>query len=205
MRTEDFDYYLPEELIAQTPLKKRDTSKLLVLNKESGKISHRSFFDIVEYLNPGDVLVLNDTKVIPARIIGTKIDTGAVIELLMLKETDEDVWEVLAKPAKRIKIGTIVKFSEKLSAECIDTKEEGIRVFKFIYTGIFYEILDELGEMPLPPYIHEKLTDKDRYQTIYAKNKGSAAAPTAGLHFTEELLEKIKEKGVKIEYITLHV
>ena len=205
MRTEDFDYYLPEELIAQTPLEKRDSSKLLVLDKETGEISHHHFSDIINYLNEGDVLVLNDTKVMPARIYGIKIDTGAVIELLMLKEKEKDVWEVLSKPAKRIKIGTIVKFSDKLSAKCIGLGEEGIRLFKFIYTGIFYEILDELGEMPLPPYIHEKLKDKDRYQTVYAKNIGSAAAPTAGLHFTEDLIKKIKEKGVKIQYITLHV
>ena len=205
MKTDDFDFYLPDKLIAQTPLEKRDSSKLLVLDKKTGKITHESFSNIINYLNEGDVLVLNDTKVMPARIFGTKEDTGAVIELLMLKETDKDVWEVLSKPAKRIKIGTIVKFSDKLKAECIGLGEEGIRIFKFIYSGIFYEILDELGEMPLPPYIHEKLKDKDRYQTVYAKNIGSAAAPTAGLHFTKELMDKIKDKGVKIEYITLHV
>ena len=205
MRTEDFDFYLPEELIAQTPLEKRDSSKLLVLDKETGKIEHHHFSDIINYLNEGDVLVLNDTKVMPARIFGSKEDTGAVIELLMLKEQEKDVWEVLSKPAKRIKIGTIVKFSDKLSAECIGIGEEGIRIFKFIYSGIFYEILDELGEMPLPPYIHEKLKDKDRYQTVYAKNIGSAAAPTAGLHFTPELLEIIKAKGVKVAEVTLHV
>ena len=205
MRTDDFDFYLPENLIAQTPLEKRDSSKLLVLDKVTGNIEHQSFSNIVDYLKEGDVLVLNDTNVMPARILGTKEDTGAVIELLMLKETDKDVWEVLSKPAKRIKIGTIVKFSDKLKAECIGIGEEGIRIFKFIYNGIFYEILDELGEMPLPPYIHEKLKDKDRYQTVYAKNIGSAAAPTAGLHFTKELMTKIKEKGIKIVYITLHV
>ena len=205
MRTDDFDFYLPEKLIAQTPLEKRDSSRLLVLDKETGEIKHESFSNIIDYLEEGDVLVLNDTKVMPARILGTKKDTGAVIELLMLKETEKDVWEVLCKPAKRIKIGTIVNFSDKLKAECIAIKEDGIRLFKFIYSGIFYEILDELGEMPLPPYIHEKLKDKDRYQTVYAKNIGSAAAPTAGLHFTKELMDKIKDKGVKIEYITLHV
>ena len=205
MKTEDFDYYLPEELIAQTPLEKRDSSKLLVLDKKTGEVCHHHFSDIINYLNEGDVLVLNDTKVMPARIYGTKEDTGAVIELLMLKEKEKDIWQVLAKPAKRIKIGTIVKFSDKLSALCIGLGEEGIRLFKFIYNGIFYEILDELGEMPLPPYIHEKLTDKDRYQTVYAKNIGSAAAPTAGLHFTQDLIDKIKAKGIKIEYITLHV
>ena len=205
MRTDDFDFYLPEKLIAQTPLEKRDSSKLLVLDKETGDIKHESFSNIIDYLNEGDVLVLNDTKVMPARILGAKIDTGAVIELLMLKEIEKDTWEVLSKPAKRIKIGTIVKFSDKLKAECVGLGEEGIRIFKFIYDGIFYEILDELGEMPLPPYIHEKLKDKDRYQTVYAKNIGSAAAPTAGLHFTKELMKKIKDKGIKIEYITLHV
>lgn len=205
MKTEDFDFYLPEKLIAQTPLDKRDSSKLLVLDKETGEIEHKHFKDIIDYLNSGDVLVLNDTKVLPARIYGTKEDTGAYVELLMLKETEKDVWEVLSKPAKRIKIGTVINFSDKLKAECIGIGEEGIRTFKFIYTGIFYEILDELGEMPLPPYIHEKLKDKDRYQTVYAKNIGSAAAPTAGLHFTKELIDKIKEKGIKVEYITLHV
>ena len=205
MKTEDFDFYLPEELIAQTPLEKRDSSRLLVLEKETGNITHKHFSDIIDYLNKGDVLVLNDTKVLPARIIGTKEDTGAVIELLMLKEKEKDIWEVLCKPAKRVKIGTIVKFSDKLKAECLDIGDEGIRIFKFIYEGIFLEILEELGEMPLPPYIHEKLKEKDRYNTVYAKNLGSAAAPTAGLHFTEELMNKIKQKGIKIEYITLHV
>ena len=205
MKTDDFDFYLPEKLIAQTPLEKRDSSRLLVLDKETGNITHESFSNIIDYLNEGDILVLNDTKVMPARILGTKEDTGAVIELLMLKEIEKDTWEVLSKPAKRIKIGTVVKFCDKLKAECVGLGEEGIRIFKFIYDGIFYEILDELGEMPLPPYIHEKLKDKDRYQTVYAKNIGSAAAPTAGLHFTKELMDKIKDKGIKIEYITLHV
>ncbi len=205
MKTDDFDFYLPEELIAQTPLEKRDSSRLLVLDKETGDIKHTVFSNIIDYLEEGDVLVLNDTKVMPARITGVKIDTGAVIELLMLKEKEKDTWECLAKPAKRVHIGTVVNFSDKLKAECIGIKEEGIRVFKFIYSGIFYEILDELGEMPLPPYIHEKLQDKDRYQTVYAKNIGSAAAPTAGLHFTKSLMNEIKKKGIKIEYITLHV
>ena len=206
MRTDDFDYYLPEELIAQTPLQKRDSSKMLVLNKENGEIEHKHFNDVLDYLEEGDVLVLNDTKVIPARLLGVKEETNAVIEILMLKEENENVWECLSKPAKRIKIGTIVDFGNgKLKAECVGIGEEGIRKFKFIYKGIFYEILDELGEMPLPPYIHEKLKQKDRYQTVYAKNIGSAAAPTAGLHFTLELLDKIKEKNIKIEYITLHV
>ena len=205
MKTEDFDYELPSELIAQTPLLKRDSSRLLVLDKDSGTIEHKHFNNIIDYLNKGDVLVLNDTKVIPARIIGTKVDTNAVIELLMLKDKGNDIWEVLSKPAKRIKIGTVVKFSDKLSAECVGLGEEGIREFKFIYDGILLEILDELGEMPLPPYIHEKLKDKDRYNTIYAKNLGSAAAPTAGLHFTKELMKGIEDKGIKILYITLHV
>lgn len=206
MKTEDFDYELPEHLIAQTPLEKRDASKMLVLDKETGKIEHRVFSDILEYLNEGDVLVVNDTKVIPARLYGEKEETGAVIELLMLKDTGNDIWECLSKPAKRIKKGTIVSFGNGiLKAECVGIEEEGIRFMKFSYHGILYEILDQLGEMPLPPYIHEKLKEKDRYQTVYAKNLGSAAAPTAGLHFTEDLLQKIKEKGVIIAPITLHV
>lgn len=205
MRTDDFDFELPEELIAQTPLSKRDSSRLLVLNKETGDIEHKVFTDILDYLVEGDVLVLNDTKVMPARIYGVKEETNAAIEILMLKETNDDIWECLVKPAKRIHIGDVVKFSDKLKAECTSVGEEGIRGFKFIYDGIFYEILDELGEMPLPPYIHEKLQDKDRYQTVYAKNIGSAAAPTAGLHFTPELLNKLEEKGVIVKYVTLHV
>lgn len=206
MKTEDFDYYLPEDLIAQTPLKKRDTSRMLVVDKKTGDIEHKHFNNITSYLHEGDVLVLNDTKVIPARLLGVKEETSAVIEILMLKEKEDNIWECLSKPAKRIKIGTIVDFGEgKLKAKCIGLGEEGIRIFKFIFSGIFYEILDSLGEMPLPPYIHEKLEDKDRYQTVYAKNIGSAAAPTAGLHFTLELLEEIKTKGVKVEYATLHV
>ena len=205
MRTDDFDYYLPEELIAQTPLEKRDTSRLLVLDKETGEIKHEVFSDIIDYLNKGDVLVVNNTKVLPARLIGTKEETNAVIEVLMLKDLGDNTWECLSKPAKRVKEGTIIKFSDFLKAECVYVGEDGIRHFKFIYDGIFYEILDKLGEMPLPPYIHEKLKDKDRYQTVYAKEVGSAAAPTAGLHFTRELLEKIKEKGIIIEEITLHV
>ena len=206
MKTEDFNYYLPEELIAQTPLKDRTSSRMLVLDKENGEIEHRHFSNIIDYLHEGDVLVLNDTKVLPARLIGEKEDTKAVIEVLMLKELEENVWECLSKPAKRIKEGTVVSFGNgKLKAECVGIGEEGIRKFKFIYDGIFLEILDSLGEMPLPPYIHEKLEEKDRYNTVYAKNIGSAAAPTAGLHFTLEILEEIKKKGVKVEYITLHV
>ena len=206
MKTEDFDYYLPENLIAQTPINKRDESKLMVLNKETGTIEHRHFADIIDYLTPNDVLVLNDTKVMPARLIGQKEDTNGHIELLLLKNTQNNIYECLCKPAKRVKIGTIVNFGDGiLKAKCIEVKEEGIREFEFLYDGIFYEILDKLGEMPLPPYIHKKLKDKNRYQTVYAKNIGSAAAPTAGLHFTQELLEKLKNKGITICYVTLHV
>lgn len=206
MKTDDFDYYLPENLIAQTPINKRDESKLMVLNKETGTIEHRHFADIIDYLTPNDVLVLNDTKVMPARLIGQKEDTNGHIELLLLKNTKNNIYECLCKPAKRVKVGTIVTFGEGiLKAKCIEAKEEGIREFEFLYDGIFYEILDKLGEMPLPPYIHKKLKDKNRYQTVYAKNIGSAAAPTAGLHFTQELLEKLKNKGITICYVTLHV
>lgn len=205
MKTDDFDFYLPENLIAQTPLDKRDSSKMLVLDKATGNIEHKHFNDIIDYLTDNDILVLNDTKVIPARLYGTKEETGAVIEILMLKDLGNNIWECLVKPAKRVKVGTVINFSEKLSAKCIYIGEEGIRRFELIYDGILYEILDELGEMPLPPYIHEKLKDKDRYQTVYAKNIGSAAAPTAGLHFTQELLDKISAKGVKVLYVTLHV
>lgn len=206
MKTDDFDYNLPEELIAQTPLQKRDNSKLMIVDKNTGEISHEVFSNIINYLNEDDILVLNDTKVIPARIIGQKTDTKAVIELLLLKNTEDDVWECLAKPAKRIKVGTEITFGNGLlKAICLSQGEEGIRIMKFIYNGIFYEILDKLGIMPLPPYIKEKLEDKDRYQTVYAKNIGSSAAPTAGLHFTKELLDKIEKKGIKLCYITLHV
>lgn len=205
MKTSDFDYYLPEELIAQTPLKDRDHSKLLVLDKKTGQITHERFDHIINYLNKGDVLVLNNTKVLPARLIGIKEETNAVIEVLMLKDLGEDEWECLCKPAKRIKMGTIVNFENLLRIKCTYVGDEGIRRFKFIYDGILLEILNELGEMPLPPYIHEKLEDKGRYQTVYAKKVGSAAAPTAGLHFTKELLNKIEEKGIILEEITLHV
>ena len=206
MKTDDFDYELPERLIAQTPIEKRDESKLLVLDKKTGEITHKHFIDIIDYLEPGDALVLNDTKVIPARLLGVKEETGAVIEVLMLKDLGNNTWECLTKPAKRVKVGTKISFgNDLLTFECINEGEEGIREFKLIYKGILYEILDQLGEMPLPPYIHEKLDDKDRYQTVYAKNIGSAAAPTAGLHFTEDLLNKIKEKGIHIVPITLHV
>ena len=206
MTTDDFDYYLPEELIAQTPLKQRDSSRLLVLDKETGEVEHKHFHDILDYLVPGDTLVLNDTKVLPARLIGTKEDTGAVIEILLLKNISGDDWECLVKPARRVKVGTIVSFGDgKLKAKCTGEYDEGIRHFELIYSGILMEILEELGTMPLPPYIHEKLEDQSRYQTVYAKEVGSAAAPTAGLHFTKELLEEIKNKGIDICYVTLHV
>lgn len=205
MKVEEFDFDLPKELIAQTPLDKRDTSRLLVLGRNTGKIKHKHFYDILNYMEKGDALVLNDTKVIPARLYGVKEETNAAIEILMLKDLGKDVWECLVKPAKRVKEGTIIKFSDKIKAQCIKVLDDGLRHFKLIYEGILYEILDELGEMPLPPYIHEKLKEKDRYQTVYAKNIGSAAAPTAGLHFTKELLEKVKAKGVNIVYVTLHV
>ena len=206
MKVEDFNYDLPEELIAQTPLEERDASRLLVLDKESGKTEHKIFRDIIDYLNPGDTLVLNDTKVLPARLIGEKEDTKAVIEVLLLKNVEKDNWECLVKPARRVKVGTKVTFGNgKLILTCTKVADEGIRYFDFSYKGIFLEVLDELGTMPLPPYIHEKLENKDMYQTVYAKEVGSAAAPTAGLHFTTELLDKIKEKGINICYITLHV
>ena len=205
MKLSDFDYELPEELIAQTPIKTRDQSRLMVLDKKTGEVVHKHFYDIKSELHKGDVLVLNDTKVIPARLIGTKEDTGAVIELLLLKDFGNNIWECLSRPAKRLKVGTIVTFQDKLKAEVVEKKEEGIVHVKLLYEGILMEILDELGMMPLPPYIHEKLEDKDRYQTVYAKNIGSAAAPTAGLHFTEELLEELKSMGVEILFVTLHV
>ena len=206
MSTEDFDYYLPEELIAQTPLKTRSDSRLLVMDRDTGALEHRHFKDITNYLTAGDVLVINDTKVIPARLIGEKEETKAVIELLLLKELGNDEWECLSRPAKRLHEKTVISFGNgKLKATVIEKKEEGIVRVKFTYKGIFLEILDLLGEMPLPPYIHEKLEDKNRYQTVYAKNVGSAAAPTAGLHFTNELLEELKNKGVIITSVTLHV
>ena len=206
MKTDDFDFELPERLIAQHPLEKRDESKLMILDRKTGEIEHKKFYDIINYLDENDVLVLNNTKVIPARLIGIKSDTNASIEVLLLKELEKDTWECLVKPAKRVKIGTTINFGDNLlKAECINIGEEGIRKFKFTYTGIFYEILDKLGNMPLPPYIKEKLTDKNRYQTVYARNLGSAAAPTAGLHFTKELLEELKNKNITICYITLHV
>lgn len=206
MQVEDFDFQLPEELIAQTPLADRTSSKLLVLDKDSGDVTHHTFKHIVNEFQAGDCLVLNDTRVLPARLMGVKEETGANIEVLLLKQTEDDVWETLVKPAKRVKIGTVVSFGEGLlRAECVGETNHGGRIFKFIYEGIFYEILDQLGDMPLPPYIREKLDDKDRYQTVFAKERGSAAAPTAGLHFTEELLDEIRAKGVEIVFITLHV
>lgn len=201
-----YDYDLPEELIAQSPLEDRSSSKLLLLDKNTGKIKDETFKNIINYLHSGDTLVLNDTKVMPARLIGTKEETGAVIEILLLKDMGSDTWEVLSRPQKRLHKGDIVTFGEgQLRIEVIEKLNDGITHVKLIYSGILYEILDKLGTMPLPPYIHEKLADQSRYQTVYAKNVGSAAAPTAGLHFTKELLERIKEKGVEILYVTLHV
>lgn len=206
MRTDDFDYDLPKELIAQTPLNKRSDSKLLVMDKKTGKLKHEYFYNIIHYLNKGDALVINDTKVIPARLIGEKEETNAIIELLLLKELENNTWQCLAKPQKRLKEGTIISFGNGLlKTKVKEIKEDGITIVELIYDGILMEILDKLGTMPLPPYIHEKLNDKDRYQTVYAENYGSAAAPTAGLHFTKELLNQIEEKGINIVHITLHV
>ena len=206
MDLKDFNYDLPEELIAQDPLEDRSSSRLMVLHKDTGRIEHKIFRDIIDYLNPGDCLVINDTKVIPARLMGIKEDTGAAIEVLLLKRNADDVWECLVKPGKKARTGARIVFGEGLLVgEIVDVIEDGNRMIKFHYEGIFEEILDKLGQMPLPPYITHKLQDKNRYQTVYARNEGSAAAPTAGLHFTKELLEKIKEKGVNVVSITLHV
>ena len=206
MKLEEFDFYLPEELIAQTPLLKRDTSKLLTINRKENTYEHKVFSDIIDYFNPGDTLVLNNTRVMPARLYGQKKDTGAAIEVLLLKNKEHNMWECLVKPAKRIKVGSIVSFGDGImEAECVKVLDDGFRYFEFKYEGIFQERLDELGTMPLPPYIKERLTDKERYQTVYSKEVGSSAAPTAGLHFTNELLDKIKQKGVNIVYLTLHV
>ena len=206
MKTSDFNFDLPQELIAQDPLEDRSSSRLMVLNKESGEIAHRIFHDITEYLHPGDCLVINDTKVIPARLIGTKEDTGAHIEILLLKRKENDIWETLVKPGKKCKIGTKIVFGEGiLTGEVVDIVEEGNRLIQFHYEGIFEEILDRLGQMPLPPYITHQLQDKNRYQTVYAKYDGSAAAPTAGLHFTPELLQQVRDMGVEIAEVTLHV
>lgn len=206
MQVKDFDYYLPEELIAQHPTAKRDEARLMILDKATGELEHKVFKDIINYLNPGDCLVLNDTRVLPARLIGEKEDTHGKMEFLLLKRTDKDTWETLVKPGKRAKIGTKFVFGGgELKAEVIGLGEEGSRIVKFEYKGIFEEVLDKLGQMPLPPYITETLEDKEMYQTVYSKEQGSAAAPTAGLHFTEELLEEIKNKGVKLAFLTLHV
>ena len=205
MKTSDFDYDLPSELIAQTPLKDRSSSRLLVMDRFTGELEHKEFKDIKDYLHKGDVLVINDTKVIPARLMGVKEDTGAVIELLLLKDLGNDEWECLGRPQKRLHVGTIVKFSDELSAEVTEILDEGVTHVRLIYNGILMEILDRLGEMPLPPYIHEKLAEKDRYNTVYAKNIGSAAAPTAGLHFTNELMDELRQEGVIITNVTLHV
>lgn len=206
MNTTDFDFHLPEELIAQTPLEKRDASRLLVVNRETGEFSDQHFDSIIDQLEPGDALVMNNTRVLPARLYGEKPGTGGHVELLLLKNTEGDFWEVLAKPAKRLKVGTQVVFGDgRLTATITEELEHGGRIVRFDYQGIFLEVLESLGEMPLPPYIHEKLADRERYQTVYAKENGSAAAPTAGLHFTKELLTKIEEKGVKLVYLTLHV
>lgn len=206
MNTSDFDFHLPEELIAQTPLEKRDASRLLVVDRSSGEFSDQHFDSIIDQLQPGDALVMNNTRVLPARLYGEKPGTGGHVELLLLKNTEGDQWEVLAKPAKRLKVGAQVSFGDgRLTATVVDELEHGGRIVRFDYQGIFLEVLESLGEMPLPPYIHEKLADRERYQTVYAKENGSAAAPTAGLHFTKELLAQIEAKGVKLVYLTLHV
>ncbi|EFX93447.1 tRNA preQ1(34) S-adenosylmethionine ribosyltransferase-isomerase QueA [Streptococcus sanguinis] len=206
MNTADFDFDLPEELIAQTPLEKRDASRLLVVDKETGAFSDQHFDQIIDQLQPGDALVMNNTRVLPARLYGIKPETGGHVELLLLKNTQGDDWEVLAKPAKRLRVGSQISFGDgRLTATVVEELDHGGRIVRFGYEGIFLEVLESLGEMPLPPYIHEKLADRERYQTVYAKENGSAAAPTAGLHFTEELLEQIAAKGVKLVYLTLHV
>ncbi|MBF7075475.1 tRNA preQ1(34) S-adenosylmethionine ribosyltransferase-isomerase QueA [Streptococcus anginosus] len=206
MNTADFDFHLPEELIAQTPLEKRDASRLLVVNHETGQLEDTHFDEIIDQLHPGDALVMNDTRVLPARLHGEKPETGGHVELLLLKNIAGDDWEVLAKPAKRLKVGAAISFGDgRLTATVLEELEHGGRIVRFHYQGIFLEVLESLGEMPLPPYIHEKLKDRERYQTVYAKENGSAAAPTAGLHFTKELLAQIEAKGVKLVYLTLHV
>ncbi|WP_099205771.1 tRNA preQ1(34) S-adenosylmethionine ribosyltransferase-isomerase QueA [Scatolibacter rhodanostii] len=205
-KTSDFYYDLPEELIAQTPLEKRDTSRLLMLNKQTGEISHEHFYDIVEAIHENDCLILNDSRVLPARIYGTKKETGAVVEFLLLKNLGEDIWECLAGPGRKAKVDTEFTFGEGLmQGKVVEVKEDGNRLVKFSYDGVFFAILDKIGQMPLPPYIHEKLKDQERYQTVYSKELGSAAAPTAGLHFTEDLLDKLRAKGVKVGFVTLHV
>lgn len=205
MNVEDYDFELPEQLIAQTPLADRSSSRLLTLNKSTGEIAHLHFYEILDKLNSGDTLILNDTRVMPARLHGIKPETGARVELLLLKNIEGDRWEALAKPGKKVKIGTVLRFGEELEAVVLEEGDMGARIIEFRYEGIFQEILDRLGEMPLPPYIKERLDDRERYQTVYAKHEGSAAAPTAGLHFTEELLDKLRVKGVDIGFVTLHV
>ena len=206
MKTSDFYYDLPKELIAQDPLEDRSASRLMHLNKETGEYEHGHFRDILKYLKPGDCLVINDTKVIPARLYGSKVGTEAAIEILLLKRRENDIWETLVKPGKKCKVGTVISFGDGiLTGEVVDIVDEGNRLIQFHYDGIFEEILDQLGEMPLPPYITHKLQDKNRYQTVYAKHEGSAAAPTAGLHFTKELLQQVQDAGVKIAHVTLHV
>ncbi|MBD8069327.1 tRNA preQ1(34) S-adenosylmethionine ribosyltransferase-isomerase QueA [Bacillus sp. PS06] len=206
MKVDLFDFDLPEELIAQTPLEDREASRLMILNKENGDINHSHFRSVLQYLNEGDCLVLNDTRVLPARLFGVKEETGAKVEVLLLKQTEGETWETLVKPAKRVKVGTVLSFGDGLlKAVCTGESDHGGRLLTFQYEGIFYEVLDQLGEMPLPPYIKEQLDDRERYQTVFARERGSAAAPTAGLHFTEQLLEDIKVKGVHIAFITLHV
>ena len=205
MNLKDFYYDLPERLIAQTPLAQRDSSKLLMLNKETGEVSHEVFHNIINYLNKGDCLVLNDSRVLPARLLGVREDTGSPMEFLLLSRKEQDVWEVIVRPGKRAKPGRRFVFGNELRAEVLDIVNDGNRLVRFEYDGLFENVLDRLGEMPLPPYITEKLQDRERYQTVYSKHEGSAAAPTAGLHFTKELLGKIEEKGVDIAYVTLHV
>ncbi|MEK4270199.1 MULTISPECIES: tRNA preQ1(34) S-adenosylmethionine ribosyltransferase-isomerase QueA [Bacillus] len=206
MKVELFDFDLPERLIAQVPLKERDASRLMVLNKQTGDITHSTFKHIIDFMQAGDCLVLNDTRVLPARLFGIKEETGAKVEVLLLKQEEGDIWETLVKPAKRVKRGTVLTFGDgRLTAVCTEELDHGGRKIEFRYEGIFYEVLESLGEMPLPPYIKEQLDDKERYQTVYSKKQGSAAAPTAGLHFTEEILEALKQKGVEIAFITLHV
>ena len=203
---EDFDYDLPHELIAQTPIKKRDSSRLLELDRQTGEMQDKHFYDIIDQLNPGDAVVMNNSRVMPARLYGVKPETGGHAEVLLLHNTEGDEWETLMKPAKRAKVGTVISFGDgKLTATVTAEKEDGIRMIEFHYDGIFMEILESLGETPLPPYIKEKLDDPDRYQTVYAKENGSAAAPTAGLHWTKELLQKVQDKGIKLVYLTLHV
>lgn len=205
MKKSDFFYELPPERIAQHPAQPRDSSKLMVLDKTSGEVTHRIFRDVLEYFNEGDCLILNDTKVLPARLYGTRVDTGAVVEFLLLNNRGDDVWEVITGPGKKARTGHRFTFHDMLFAEIVDVLPDGNRLAKFTYDGVFFEVLDKIGEMPLPHYITEKLSDKSRYQTVYAREQGSAAAPTAGLHFTPELLQKLKAKGVKVGFVTLHV